>query len=99
MDRTRELLEQVRGGAVSVEDALAELNRAGVADLGYARVDLQRRARQGVSEVIYGAGKTPAQIAGIVCWSMRRKAYFSSSPSASRAGDCSQDWSRVVVVL
>ena len=65
MDRTRELLEQVRGGAVSVEDALAELNRAGVADLGYARVDLQRRARQGVSEVIYGAGKTPEQIAGV----------------------------------
>ncbi len=65
MDRTRELLEQVRGGAVSVEDALAELNRAGVADLGYARVDLQRRARQGVSEVIYGAGKTPEQIRDI----------------------------------
>ncbi len=65
MDRNRELLEQVRGGAVSVEDARAELNRAGVADLGYARVDLQRRARQGVSEVIYGAGKTPEQIRDI----------------------------------
>ena len=56
MDRTRELLEQVRGGAVSVEDALAELNRAGVADLGYARVDLQRRARQGAAKAPSGEG-------------------------------------------
>jgi len=35
-------------------------------DLGYANVDLERAARQGENEVIYGAGKTPAQIAGIV---------------------------------
>jgi len=34
-----------------------------VADLGFARVDLQRRERQGVGEVIYAPGKTPEQIA------------------------------------
>lgn len=34
-------------------------------DLGYATVDLDRARRQGVGEVIYGAGKTPEQIAGI----------------------------------
>ena len=35
-------------------------------DLGFARVDLQRQARQGVGEVVYGAGKTPEQIVGIL---------------------------------
>lgn len=35
-------------------------------DLGYAKPDLGRRARTGASEVIYGAGKTAEQIAGIV---------------------------------
>ena len=65
MDRTRILLERVRSGELGVEDALAALKARDVADLGYARVDLQRRARQGAAEVIYGAGKTPEQIAGV----------------------------------
>lgn len=34
-------------------------------DMGFAKVDLARKARQGVPEVIYGAGKTPEQIAAI----------------------------------
>jgi NCAIR mutase (PurE)-related protein len=36
-----------------------------VEDLGFAQVDLDRAVRQGVAEVIYGEGKTPAQIAAI----------------------------------
>ena len=35
-------------------------------NLGFARVDLQRKARQGVSEVIYGEGKTAEQIVAIL---------------------------------
>ena len=35
-------------------------------DLGYAQVDHDRKRRQGVGEVIYGEGKTAAQIAGIM---------------------------------
>ena len=35
-------------------------------DLGFARVDLQRQRRQGVCEVVYGEGKTAAQIAAIL---------------------------------
>ena len=34
-------------------------------DLGFAKVDHDRARRQGAGEVIYGAGKTPAQIAAI----------------------------------
>ncbi|MGP4087543.1 nickel pincer cofactor biosynthesis protein LarB [Streptomyces sp. KR55] len=37
-----------------------------VLDLGYARLDLGREARQGLPEVVYGPGKTVEQIAGIV---------------------------------
>ena len=35
-------------------------------DLGFAKIDGHRGIRQGANEVIYGAGKTPGQIAGIV---------------------------------
>ena len=59
------LLEAVKNGELSVEQALAALKRKPFEDLGYAKVDLHRRVRQGAAEVIYGAGKTPEQIAGI----------------------------------
>jgi NCAIR mutase (PurE)-related protein len=36
------------------------------ADLGYARVDLDRARRTGDPEVVYGAGKTPQQVVGIL---------------------------------
>jgi NCAIR mutase (PurE)-related protein len=38
----------------------------GYTDLGYARLDTDRAARTGDPEVVYGAGKTTAQILGIV---------------------------------
>ncbi|MEU6412737.1 nickel pincer cofactor biosynthesis protein LarB [Microbispora sp. NPDC046933] len=39
---------------------------SGSLDLGYARVDLDREARQGLPEIVYGPGKQVAEIAGIV---------------------------------
>lgn len=62
----RKLLESVRSGQTSVDDALLEIKKAPFEDIGYAKVDLHRKIRQGTAEVIYGAGKTPEQIAGIV---------------------------------
>ena len=62
----RMLLEGVRSGKVSVDDAMLELKKEPFEDIGYAKVDLHRRVRQGAAEVIYGAGKTPEQILGIV---------------------------------
>ena len=62
----RQLLEAVKQGTTSVDDALLELKQAPFVDIGYAKVDLHRKVRQGIAEVIYGAGKTPEQIAGIV---------------------------------
>ena len=62
----KKLLESVREGSVSVEDALHTLKRSPFEDIGFAKVDLHRKVRQGWAEVIYGAGKTPEQILGIV---------------------------------
>ncbi len=62
----RQLLERVRTGETSVEDALLQLKMEPFEDIGYAKVDMHRKVRQGAAEVIYGAGKTPEQIAGIV---------------------------------
>lgn len=60
------LLEAVREGSVSVEDAMLRLKSKPFEDIGYAQVDLHRQVRQGAAEVIYGAGKTAEQIAGIL---------------------------------
>jgi NCAIR mutase (PurE)-related protein len=60
-----ELLDRVAQGDVLPEEALARIRVDSVSDLGYAQVDNTRGLRQGVSEVIYGAGKTAMQIAGI----------------------------------
>src|SRR5437016_4835834 len=62
----RRLLDAVRAGTLSADDALAELRRLPFADLGFARVDHHRALRQGRAEAVYGPGKTPAQCAAIV---------------------------------
>jgi NCAIR mutase (PurE)-related protein len=65
-DDLRRLLEQVQAGRLSVEDALHQWPGEGVADLGFARVDLQRRQRCGFPEVIFCEGKTPEWIEAVV---------------------------------
>ena len=62
----RQILEAVKAGETSVDDALLKIKTAPFEDIGYAKVDMHRKIRQGAAEVIYGAGKTPEQIAGIV---------------------------------
>lgn len=59
------ILEQVAAGTMAVDEALVQLRRSPFDDLGFAKVDHHRGLRQGVGEVIYGAGKTPEQIAAI----------------------------------
>ncbi|WP_426570773.1 nickel pincer cofactor biosynthesis protein LarB [Aquihabitans sp. McL0605] len=62
----RRLLQEVRDGAVSPDDAVAELRHLPYTDLGFARVDHHRHVRQGMGEAVYGPGKTPDQAARIV---------------------------------
>lgn len=66
MNDIKKMLEGVRDGTVSVEEAVLELKKSPFEDIGCAKVDMHRRLRQGASEVIYGAGKTAEQIAAIV---------------------------------
>jgi pyridinium-3,5-biscarboxylic acid mononucleotide synthase len=61
----RQLLEQVRRGRLSPDDAVSRLRHLPFEDLGFAKVDHHRALRVGMPEVILGEGKTPAQVAGI----------------------------------
>jgi NCAIR mutase (PurE)-related protein len=65
-DRLRTLLEAVREGQVAPEVALEALSVAPYVEAFDSRIDLHRAMRQGLPEVVYGAGKTPRQIADAV---------------------------------
>jgi hypothetical protein len=62
----RKLLEQIRAGVLSIEEALPRLSQPAVSELGYANVDLHRRQRCGFPEVIFCEGKTPEWVEGVV---------------------------------
>lgn len=60
-----QILTAVSDGSLSPETAVLKLRQAPFEDIGYANIDFHRSVRQGANEVIYGAGKTAEQIAGI----------------------------------
>lgn len=60
------LLNDFKNNAISEEQALDRLKHLPYEDLGFARVDHHREMRKGFPEVIFGTGKTPEQIYGIV---------------------------------
>ncbi len=62
----KKLLEDVKNGSVSVDDALLKLKAQPFEDLGYAKIDFHRGTRQGTPEIIYGESKTARQIIGII---------------------------------
>jgi NCAIR mutase (PurE)-related protein len=62
----RGLIDDLRSGACSPDDAVRRLRRLPFAELGFAKVDHHRALRQGLPEAVYGPGKTPAQCAAIV---------------------------------
>ena len=68
-DQIRQILTQLETGVLTVPKAekeiLALVRRAPYENIGFARIDHHRQVRQGFPEVIYGAGKTPDQIATI----------------------------------
>ena len=68
-DQLRGILDEVEQGtttAARAADRLTEMLRhMPFEDLGFARVDHHRAVRQGFPEVIFGAGKTPEQVAAI----------------------------------
>lgn len=64
-EKILELLQKVKEGQVSPEQAVLELKMKPFEDLGYAKIDHHRGVRQGIPEVIFGSGKTAEQIIGI----------------------------------
>ena len=62
---TREILEKVKSGELTLDEAALQLKLEPFEDMGFAKIDHHRALRQGSAEVIYGASKTPEQIAGI----------------------------------
>lgn len=61
----RELLESVRAGGQSIDEAVAQLRRLPFEDLGFAKIDHHRSIRCGFPEVIFCRGKTAEQVATI----------------------------------
>jgi NCAIR mutase (PurE)-related protein len=61
----KRLLERVREGELSTEEALRELKTLPFEDLGFAKVDHHRGLRVGAPEVIFGPGKAPEHFAHI----------------------------------
>lgn len=78
----RKLLEDVKNGGVSVDNALTELKMLPFEDLGFAKIDHHRNLRNGYPEVIYCQGKTVEQIKAIVSRLMERD----NNIMATRAG-------------
>jgi len=65
-EHLQSILARVEAGELSAADALALLGEGEEADIGFAKIDLARRHRRGLPEVIFCPGKTPEQVAEIV---------------------------------
>jgi NCAIR mutase (PurE)-related protein len=77
----KKLFDQVRRGKLSPDEAVDRLRHLPFEDLGFAKLDHHRALRQGMPEVIFAPGKTPAQVAGI----FRRLAAHNGNVLATRA--------------
>jgi NCAIR mutase (PurE)-related protein len=62
----RKILAGVKDGRLSIDDGLEKLRHLPFEDVGFARIDHHRVIRQGFPEVIFGLGKSVAQIEAIV---------------------------------
>jgi len=67
------LLEKFRAGGVRREQVLRAFQAAPVVNLGFAQVDTHRALRKGFPEVIFGGGKTPAQVVKIAAKLVERE--------------------------
>ncbi|MCF0140878.1 MAG: nickel pincer cofactor biosynthesis protein LarB [Mogibacterium sp.] len=70
IESLQDILLATRNGEMSLEQAETEIQnmikKEPYDDIGYAKVDLHRKFRQGVAEVIYGESKSAEQIKGII---------------------------------
>lgn len=64
--RIKEVLQSIRDGTLGVEEGLRRLQFLPYEELGFAKVDHHRQLRRGFPEVVFGSGKTAAQINAVV---------------------------------
>ena len=64
----KEMLQCVAEGKMKPEEAMLSMKQEPFHEMGFAKVDNHRGIRQGISEVIYGEGKTKEQIYDIVSY-------------------------------
>ena len=60
----RALIDGVRAGTTTPDEAVDRLRRLPFADLGDARIDHHRHLRTGLPEAVYGPGKSPSSAPG-----------------------------------
>ena len=65
-DNIQEILQQYKNGEISQEQAVKELQNSYFEDIGFAKIDHERKERQGFPEVVYCEGKTLEQVVTIV---------------------------------
>ena len=66
LNELEKLLAAYKSGELPAKEAITRIQNLHFEDIGFARVDHARAARQGFPEVVFGGGKTRAQIVGIV---------------------------------
>jgi hypothetical protein len=81
-----QLLEGIQRGETTPTAALAQLARLPYEDTGFAKIDHHRSLRLGLPEVIYAAGKSPAQVAEIFARMAQGNPAPGGSVIATRAG-------------
>ena len=62
---TKEILEKVRSGEISIEEAERHFKKQPYEEMGFAKLDVHREVRTGFPEVIYCAGKADDYLVSI----------------------------------
>ena len=66
LNELAKLLSAYKSGELETSDAMERIKNLHFEDIGFARVDHSRASRQGFPEVVFGEGKTRAQVVGII---------------------------------
>lgn len=64
-EKIRNILNEIKEGKISVDEAMVSMRELPFEDLDFAKVDHHRELRTGVPEVIFCQGKTPGQVVQI----------------------------------
>lgn len=62
---TRDVLEQVKSGTMTVEEAEDYFRRAPFEEMGFAKLDIHRKLRSGFAEVVFCSGKADEHLLAI----------------------------------